>query len=135
MGPDQGYAYRLVSHVEEHLNFGSVDRDDAVAGCVGVAMKRASLFGRAPVVHDLTVAFTIFGFLDDAPPAELVEARSRLFAGVKSSHHYAELRHLVDQVRDEALRRSPADAAAAYLENWQGNLVPAADSGGTEAGH
>ena len=28
-------------------------------------LKRASLFGRAPVVHDLTVAFTLWGFLDD----------------------------------------------------------------------
>ena len=28
--------------------------DDAIAGCLGVALKRASLFGRAPVIHDLT---------------------------------------------------------------------------------
>ena len=47
---------------------------DALAGAVGVALKRASLFGRAPVVHDLTVALTIWGFLGEAPD-DLVELR------------------------------------------------------------
>jgi pimeloyl-ACP methyl ester carboxylesterase len=41
---------------------------DAIVGCIGVALKRASLFGRAPVLHDLTVALTIWGYLGDAPP-------------------------------------------------------------------
>ena len=41
---------------------------DAIAGCIGVALKRASLFGRAPVLHDLTAALTVWGFLGDAAP-------------------------------------------------------------------
>ena len=48
--------------------------DDAVSGCTAVALRRASLYGRAPVIHDLRIAFTIWGFLDAAPPAELVDA-------------------------------------------------------------
>ena len=45
---------------------------------LNLALKRASLFGRAPVVHDLEVAFTIWGFLGAAPP-ELVALRRPLF--------------------------------------------------------
>ena len=123
IGPDQGYAYRLVSKVEEYLNLGSVNRDDAVAGCVAVALKRAAGFGRAPIVHDLTAAFTIFGFFDDEPPTELIELRGRLFAEVRSSHHYTELRHLVDLVPDKVLLRSQEAIAAEYLTDWQANFV------------
>ena len=122
IGPDQGYAYRLVRHIEEFLTLGSVHRDDAVAGCVAVAMKRAAEFGRAPIVHDLTAAFTIFGFMDDEPPAELVELRQRLFAEVRSSHHYTELRYLVDLVPAEALTKSQEAIADAYLADWRNNL-------------
>ncbi len=135
MGPDQGYAYRLVSHVEEHLSFGTVGRDDAVAGCVAIAMKRASLFGRAPVVHDLTPAFTVYGFFDEEPPAELAELRQGLFAEVKSSHHYAELRRLVDLVSEAALRCSPEAIAAEYLTGWRGNFVVSSGTGGSKSGH
>ena len=53
-GPDQGYALviarRLVPELE--LQPGELE-EDAVQGCLGVALKRASLYGRAPVVHDL----------------------------------------------------------------------------------
>lgn len=124
IGPDQGYAYRLVRYVENHVAYGSVHREDAVAGCVAIAMKRAALFGRAPVVHDITAAFTVFGFFDEQPPAELVELRKRLFAEVRSSHHYVELRHLVDLVPEETLRLSPEAIAAQYLTDWQSNIAP-----------
>jgi hypothetical protein len=122
MGPDQGYAYHLVSHFDEYLRLGSLDRDDAVAGCVAVATKRASLFGRAPVIHDLSAAFSIFGFLDDSPPAELVELREMLFAEVHSSHHYAELRHVADLVAESALRLSHDAIAERYQSDWRHNL-------------
>ena len=47
------------------------------------ALRRASMFSRAPVVHDLTIAFTIWGFLD-AEPAGRTGRRcvERLFAGL-----------------------------------------------------
>lgn len=117
-GPDQGYAYRLVHLFDERLNLGSVHRADAVAGCVALAMKRSALFGRAPVVHDLTAAFTIYGFLDDDPPAELVETRTELFAEVASDHHYFERRHLVDRVSDEWLRKPHNTIINQYAANW-----------------
>ena len=36
----------------------------SVGGVLGIALRRASEFSRAPVIHDLTIAFTIWGFLD-----------------------------------------------------------------------
>lgn len=122
IGPDQGYAFRLVDHLDERLRLGRVERDDAVAGCVALAMRRSALFGRAPVVHDLNVAFTVFGFFDDNPPAELATWRDGLFAEVHSSHHYAERRDLVDLVPDEVLRRTPEQVAGTYAEGWRLNF-------------
>jgi len=107
-GPDQGYALRLVRQFEDRLHLTHRERMvDVVDGCLGVALKRASIFGRAPVTHDWTVAFTIFGFLEDSPDSELVEARTDLFDQVANPHHYAESRHLVDLVHDEVLAMSP----------------------------
>ena len=54
--------------------------EDALAG-PAVALKRASLFGRAPVLADLTVALTVWGFLGDATP-DLIAFRQPLFAEV-----------------------------------------------------
>ncbi len=117
-GPDQGYAYRLVHLFDDRLHLKGVDRDDAVAGCLAVAMKRSALFGRAPVVHDLTAAFTIYGFLDSDPPEELVEQRTELFAEIKSNHHYMERRHVVDIVSEEALMTSHETIEAQYKSDW-----------------
>ena len=74
-GPDQGYAYKLVGSFDDRLVLGAVHKADAVAVAVAVAMKRAATYGRAPVVHDLTAGFTVFGFLDADAPADLVEWR------------------------------------------------------------
>ena len=128
IGPDQGYAFRLVRHIEDQLRLGLVKRDDAVAGGVAVAMKRSAIFGRAPIVHDLTAAFTVFGFFDDNPAAELVALRQQLFAEVRSSHHYSERRELVDLVPEHVLRQSPEAIASTYASNWRDNLetLPAA---------
>ena len=49
---------------------------------VGVALKRASLFGRAPVVHDLTVALTVWGFLDETPAGARRSCATALFEEV-----------------------------------------------------
>jgi hypothetical protein len=93
--------------------------DDAVRGCLGIALRRASLFGRAPVSHDLTLAFTIWGFLDDTPPADLVEFRRKLFAGVGNvGHHYAEGRMIADMVPESTLRASVEEVSAASPDRW-----------------
>ncbi|MEM7339265.1 MAG: hypothetical protein AAF467_11495 [Actinomycetota bacterium] len=123
VGPDQGYAYTLVRHIEDKLHLGDVQRDDAVAGGVAVAMKRAAGFGRAPIVHDLTAAFTVWGFLDENPPAELVALRNTMFAEVRSPHHYLELREVADAVPAEVLAQPPAKITAAYQDDWRDCVV------------
>lgn len=122
-GPDQGYALTLVKLFDDRLRLGGVDHDDAVAACVAVATKRSALFGRGPVVHDLTAAFTIFGFLDDDPDTELVELREEMFAQVHSHHHYRERRAIVDLVPDAALHRPHTAVEADYRADWRRNLT------------
>lgn len=119
-GPDQGYALKLANRFRPSLRLRPGERaDDAVGGCVGIAMRRASLFGRAPVIHDLTVAFTIWGFLDDDPPADLVARRRELFPGVGNvMHHYTAGRAIADMVPESTLRASLDEVAAAPPSRW-----------------
>jgi hypothetical protein len=113
-GPDQGYALKLAQEVfAPQLRLGDLAVDDVIAGCVAVALKRASVFGRAPVSHDLRLAFGLFGFLDDDPPAELVELRRRLFAGVAHPHHYGDGRAIVDAVPESTVRMAHTGVRAA----------------------
>ena len=122
-GPDQGYAIKIANEVVvPQLQLGRVHKDDAVAGCLGVALKRAALFGRAPVVHDWRVAFTAWGFFDTAPPSELVALREEWFAEVASPHHYREGRRIVDAVPESTLRQAPAQVEAAYRADWRSLL-------------
>ncbi len=120
-GPDQGYAFTLVERFRDRLQLQpGEDIDDAISGCLGVALRRASQFGRAPVIHDLTVAFTIWGFLDPSPPAELVERRRPLFEGVRVvSHHYREWRAIADHVPEATLRKSHQQVLAEYPAHWR----------------
>lgn len=118
-GPDQGYAYKLVRHLEDRMHLGEVKRDDAVAGSVALAMKRSGLLGRAPVVHDLTAAFTIFGFLDAGPPSELATWRREAFAEIAGNHHYLERRELIDRVPDDLLRKPHGEIEKLYRADWR----------------
>lgn len=111
-GPDGGYALRLARSLHGRLVLTSTeDEEDAIAGCVAIAMRRASSFGRGPTMHDLTVAFTLWGFLAEAP-SDLVALRTKVFAAVGHAHHYMERRAIVDVVPEEVLRLSPAEMAA-----------------------
>ena len=128
-GPDQGYALRLARRFEDRLVLAPGEQAaDVIAGCVGVALKRAALFGRAPVSADLEVAFRIFGFLTLNPDETLVAWRKELFAGVSHPHHYAEARRLVDLASEDILRNPPGDVEVA-LTAGAALVVPPSDSG------
>ena len=115
-GPDQGYGLKLARRFSDRLELTKGEHaEDAVAGCLGVALKRAALYGRAPVIYDLELAFTLFGFLGDAP-ADLVELRTGLFAG--ASHHYWEQRDIADLVPEATLRMTPTEVRAG-LSGWR----------------
>lgn len=118
-GPDQGYVLLLAERIQPVLQAGE-ELADVRAGIIGVALKRASLFGRAPVIHDLTLAFTLFGYLDESPDPALVDLRKELFAS--ASNHYAERRAIVDVVPEAALRQTPKQAAEAHAADWRAAL-------------
>lgn len=120
-GPDQGFALKLASGLRDRLLLQPGEHaDDVIQGCLGIALRRASMFGRAPVIHDLTIAFTIWGFLDPDPANELRTIRARLFEGVGDTlHHYDEGRALVDMVPEATLRMTPVQIEAAYPERWK----------------
>ena len=114
-GPDQGFGLVLAKRFEDELVLAEREsKEDAVAGCLGVGLARAALFGRAPVIHDMTVAYSLWGFLSEAP-AGLIAHRRPLFQG--AAHHYWDQRAIVDRVPETTLRlphgiivkRSPAD--------------------------
>jgi hypothetical protein len=122
-GPDQGYALLLARRFEGELSLASDESEhDAMAGAVAVAMKRASLFGRAPVLDDVRVALTVWGFLGDAPP-DLIAYRQPLFAEVANPNHYPEQRRIVDLVPEEVLRRAPDDVEQAHRADWRSVLA------------
>jgi hypothetical protein len=119
-GPDQGYALKLAEGFEGRLVLAEGETGhDAVAGCVAVALRRASLFGRAPVIHDLTLAFTIWAFLGEAPP-ELVAFRTPLFQA--ASHHYEDQRAIAEQVPEDVLRARHDVTLARYPAEWRALL-------------
>jgi hypothetical protein len=122
-GPDQGFAIKIANGFRSRLQLQTFEHaEDAIAGCLGVGLRRASMFSRAPVVHDLTIAFTIWGFLDAAPPDELVELRRQMFTGVAHGHHYDEARAIADLPPDETLRMTPQQVEAAYPSEWRALL-------------
>jgi hypothetical protein len=122
-GPDQGYALLLASRLRPSLVLSDAeDADDAIAGCTAIALRRASLYGRAPVIHDLRIAFTIWGFLDPAPPAELVAMRVERFEGAAHPHHYDAVRAIADGVPVETLRLTPDQVLSQYPAAWRSLL-------------
>jgi hypothetical protein len=122
-GPDQGFAITIAERFREKLHLRPGEHaEDAIAGSVGVALKRASLFGRAPVVHDLTIAFTIWGFLDEHAPDEQVAVRRVLFEEIAHPHHYVEQRKVADRVPEATLRLTPAEVTARSTDGWRGLL-------------
>jgi hypothetical protein len=120
-GPDQGFALKLAESVRPQVQVQVGESvDDALRGCVGIALRRASLYGRAPVIHDLRIPLTAWGFLDTAPPVELVAERRPAFEGVANvQHHYFELLALVDRFPEETLRMSHTAVAEAYPARWR----------------
>ena len=119
-GPDQGYAIGLAKRFAPQLKLQLGERrDDVVQGLLGVALRRASMFGRAPVMHDLKVAACAWGFLHAEPPTELVALRRRMFEGVGNINHYAEARAIVDQVPDATVRMTPDQVESAFPQQWK----------------
>jgi hypothetical protein len=121
-GPDQGYALVLARRLRDQLYLTEGESaDDAIAGSLAVGLRRAALFGRAPVIHDLRLAFDLFGFLDGDAPKDQIDFRKALFAELHSSHHYGEVRELAMLVPEQTLRMTAGQVAARRGE-WRALL-------------
>ena len=120
-GPDQGYVLSLAERLRPRVKVTAGESvDDAIQGCIGIALRRASVYGRAPVIHDLDIAFTMWGYFLETPPAELVAARRQLFEGVANVvHHYVEARRLVDMVPDSTMRMTPEMVRKSMPNSWR----------------
>ena len=115
-GPDGGYALKLAHRLADRAALEKNESvEDVIDGCAAIAMRRASLFGRAPVIFDLQLAFTLWGCMGGAPAA-LVAERVERFRSV--SHHYPELRALADEVPEATLRLSP-EQVKGQRANWR----------------
>ena len=123
-GPDQGYALTLTERFRGKLALTDGEHEaDALTGAAAIAMKRAALFGRAPVIHDVRVGLTVWGFLDVGAPAELVETRKQWFSEIHhTAHHYPELRRVVDAVPEHVLRQPHGTIAAQQSADWRSVL-------------
>jgi hypothetical protein len=119
-GPDQGFALKIANGFKDRLFLHAGEHAaDAIRGCLGVALRRASMFSRAPVVHDLTIAFTVWGYLSADAPNELVTLRRQVFAGLGHGHHYTEARDIADSVPEATLRMTPQQVSSAFPSKWR----------------
>lgn len=119
-GPDAGYGLKLARRLEPKLVLEAGEHhEDVVAGGFACGSRRAASFGRAPVIYDMEWAFGLWGFLGEAP-ADLVQWRQPLFRG--AAEHYWDQRVIVDAVKPEALRLTPAQARE-DLSNWKDYLI------------
>lgn len=115
-GPDLGYALTLAERFRDRLELGAHEKAaDAVAVATGIAMRRSSAFGRAPISTDVELGLTVLGYLGGAPE-DLVTWRVEHVHG--ASHEYAEALHTVNAVKEEALRLAPAEARE-RLSSWR----------------
>ena len=124
-GPDQGYGIKLANTFAGQLHLTAVESEaDVLGGILGVALKRASLYGRAPVIHDFTIALTLFGYLRTDSPKELVAWRHALFANAALVNHYAARRAIADAVPESSLRLTAAEATALHIADWSALISP-----------
>jgi hypothetical protein len=119
-GPDLGYGLKLARRLEGRLVLTVGEhREDVVAGCFACGARRASWFGRAPVIYDMEWAYGLWGYFGGAPE-ELVAWRKPLFRG--AAEHYWDQRQIVDAVRPEALKLTPAEVTE-RLTFWEELLI------------
>src|SRR3546814_16118439 len=69
-----------------------------------LAIKRASRFGRGPVITDVEIGFTLLGYLGNASP-ELARWRAHDLAGIAPAYHLQH--HVATLVADDLLAHTP----------------------------
>jgi hypothetical protein len=120
-GPDLGYGLKLAKRFVDRLVLTpGEDAEDALAGCFACGAKRSAVVGRAPAIYDMEWAYTLWGYLDEAPEG-LVDLRIPLFRG--AAHHYADQRAIVDAIASPAFLLTPAEVAERVRGGWESLFV------------
>jgi len=131
-GPDSGFALRLARRCAGELRLGpGEDVDDVVTACALVGARRAALTGRAPCVHDVRLAFAIFGL---AAPLDAGMAADRADAFRGAAHDYVVQRALVERIPKSTLLLSPDDGRRLAAGGGWRELVGLGARGGARAG-
>lgn len=113
-GPNIGYALTLANRLRDRFVLAPhEDIGDAVALVAEIAMRRAAIFGRAPVITDVELGMQIMGYGEDADP-DFVAWRKRAVHGAQ--HNYYERRALVDAIPVDILRLAPSALPAHLAE-------------------
>jgi hypothetical protein len=113
-GPNIGFALLLAHHLQDRLTLTPSEHlGDVVAVISEVAMKRASSYGRAPVLADLEAAATILGYLGGCDPDDALW-RERAIADAE--HDYPTRRAICDAVAVADLRYPLETIRARALE-------------------
>lgn len=116
-GPDQGYVLRLVRLAAARIVLQEGEHlEDATAGIVAIALRRASHYGRAPVMHDVDYAIAIWGWNLAVPPADLLARRREMWEG--AGHDYAMVRGLAARVGEVGLGMPVAKVAESMPAAW-----------------
>lgn len=125
-GPDQGYALKLAARVASDWELRRGEHTaDAVAGVVAVALKRASSFGRGPVLDDVKAGAALWGF-DGSVDESFGDLRRQLFAEAHHPHFAGKLVVIADAVASDVLAQPLADvqnAAAGWRDALAASLA------------
>jgi hypothetical protein len=115
-GPNVGYAYTLAERQQDEFTLTPQEHlHDVVPVVAEVAGRRAALFGRAPVIHDVENAVELFGY-DGSADDDFAEARALLV--YDAGHDYYRRREIVDMVPEDLLRRPRGELTHAVYE-WR----------------
>ncbi|MGQ0823652.1 MAG: hypothetical protein ACT4OX_01260 [Actinomycetota bacterium] len=106
-GPNVGYAYTLAEHAAKDLQRRDAESvHDVVPVLAEIAAKRAALFGRAPVIHDVAVAIKLLGYDGDVDD-DFGAIRELIVHD--AGHDYTRRRGIVDTVPEQLLRLKSED--------------------------
>lgn len=115
--PDAGYALLLANVVEERLVLEPHERrHDAEFAIATIAMRRAGVLGRAPLIGDVELARVLLAY-DSREPADFTRWRARRLAGVA---HDPDLGQRLADVAILAAELDQPDDAAVW--NWRACL-------------
>lgn len=119
-GPDQGFALRLVKAFKGLVSLSPKEKwADASEVAVITALKRASLYGRAPCHYDLEVGFRVWGYLDPDPDSDLIDLRINYFPHIGSGHNYLKRRKVADALSSAKLRQPLEVIRQSYESDWR----------------